>query len=128
MKTFDVYYEESFGKWYQVEAENFNKAEDALFDLISEGKADGPDECVGSITVCPIGDGDPKYQVMGAKIDALSDYEKKFYFWNLLRFWYKNQLYESKAKYINDRFSLDQINRLIANVEEIDTLLTYDLF
>lgn len=65
---------------------------------------------------------------MGARLDALDDDEKAFYLWYLLRHFYKVKLRDEKEKYENDRTTLDQINRLLNNVEELDTLLCYELF
>lgn len=118
-----IYYEETYGGYYN-DAEN----EKELLDLIREGKVDGPDNCVNSVTAELIGNGDPQSQIMGARIDAMDENEKKFYLWHLLRYYYKPELRKKKEKYKDNRMSVDQINRLIAIIEEIDTLLCYDLF
>ena len=65
---------------------------------------------------------------LGKKIDAMTDWEKKFYLWYLLRYHYKKKLAEDKEKYSNDSTTVDQVSRLQNNVEEIDTLLCYELF
>lgn len=62
------------------------------------------------------------------KIEAMTEWEKKFYLWNLLRFYYKPSLIADKKKYSDNNTTVSQINRLIDNVNEIDTLLCYDLF
>ena len=117
-----IYYEETYGEYY--EAEN----EESLLNQIREGKVDGPETCVGSAVAEIVGKGNPNFQIMGAKIDALDDGEKTFYLWHLLRFFYKAKLRNDKEKYSGDPTSVDQINRLLNNVEELDTLLCYELF
>ena len=118
----NIYYEEPYGKYYQVEsAEEIDR-------LIREGKLDGPEECTGTVTAELIGKGDPQFQIMGAKIDALDVNEKEFYLWYLLRYYYKPELIKEKRKYDDDYTTLSQINHLLNNVEELDTLLCYDLF
>ena len=121
-----VYYEEKYGGIYEVAdeiTENDEKLKEELMDLFNIHN-----ECQGSTTVELIGNGDPQFQIMGGLIDAMSDYEKKFYLWHLIRFYYKPDLRKEKEKYKDDRMAVDQINRLIAIIEEIDTLLCYDLF
>jgi len=116
------YYEETYGGYYDAE----NK--EGLLDLIREGKVDGPNNCVNSVTAELIGNRDSQYQIMGAKIDAMSKHEKTFYLWHLLRYYYKANLYRDREKHSNDRTTVDQINRILNSVEELDTLLCYDLF
>ena len=124
-----VYYEETYGNYYEIDNETKEeKAKDKLIEAIREGKEDGPDQCVGSITIPIIGKGDPQFQIMGGKIDAMPDEEKTFYLWHLLRYYYKRELRKDKEKYANDKTTVEQIDRLLANVEELDTLLCYDLF
>lgn len=123
-----VYYEETYGKLYEVDEENPTKAEEILLKDIWSGNENDPEECVGTVTTTIYGTGDPQFQIMGGKIDALSDNEKEFYLWHLLRYYYQKKLHADKAKYSNDRTSVQQINRLLANVEELDTLLCYEIF
>lgn len=120
--TKKVYYEETYGEYYDVENEK------ELLDFIREGKVDGPETCVGSIAAEIVGKGNPNFQIMGAKIDALDEEEKTFYLWYLLRHFYKAKLRNEKEKYENDHTTVDQISRLLNNVEELDTLLCYELF
>lgn len=123
-----VYYEESYGRYYEVDATNNHEAEKKLIQLIGEGKENSPDECKNSVVCALIGNGKPDFQIMGAKIETLSDDEKEFYLWHLLRFYYAKKLIADKKKYENDHAVVDQIDRLERNVAEIDTLLCYDMF
>lgn len=123
-----VYYEETYGGYYEVDEKIPEKAKERLYEDLLAGREDGPDNCVGSIIVPIVGNGHTTYQEMGAKIDAMDENEKKFYLWHLLRYYYKKSLVEDKEKHKRDHASVDQLDRLIANVEEIDTLLVYDLF
>ena len=128
MKTYKVWYEETYGKMYEVSAEHIHEAEDKLRELIQEGKEDGPEECTGSALTGILGNNNPDYQIMGAKIDTLGDEEKKFYLWHLLRYYYKKELLKGKEKCANNAATVDQINKLLNWVEELDTLLCYDLY
>ena len=121
-----VYYVEKYGGIYDVPNEIANNDEKLTDDLIEQFNVHN--ECQGSTTVKLIGNGDPQYQIMGGLIDALTDQEKKFYLWHLLRFYYKRKLISEKEKYMDDRTTFDQIDRLIRNVEELDTLLCYEIF
>ena len=123
-----VYYEEAYSEYYEVDAKTSEEAIEKLDWSIREGKEDGPEECIGSVAVPLIGKGDPQYQIMGSKIDSMDDHEKEFYLWHLLRFYYSKKLREEKEKYKDDAATLGQINRLIENVNELDTLICYDLF
>ena len=127
MKNITVYYEETYGDYYQVLAETPAEAESKLPELIARGEESSPEPCQGSVAVALVGNGIPDWQVMGGKIDAMPDDEKEFYLWHLLRFFYKRKLQSEKEKY-DDRATQEQLSRLLANVEEIDTLLCYDLF
>ena len=120
-----VYYVEKYGGIYDVPNEIANNDEKLTDDLIEQFNVHN--ECQGSTTVKLIGNGDPQYQIMGGLIDALTDQEKKFYLWHLLRFYYKRKLISEKEKYMDDRTTFDQIDRLIRNVEELDTLLCYEI-
>lgn len=117
-----IYYEETFGGYYEADSE------EQLIEKIRSGKGTAPEECQRSVAVELIGNGDPQYQIMGSKIDSLDDHEKKFYLWHLLRFYYSKKLRDDKEKYKDDRTTVEQIERLLANVNEIDTLICYDLF
>ena len=123
-----VYYEETYGKYYDIDALTSDEAAEELDYKIREGKEDGPEECIGSVTVPLIGKGNPQYQIMGSKIDSLDDHEKEFYLWYLLRFYYSKKLRDGKEKYKDDRTTVEQVERLLATVNEIDTLICYDLF
>lgn len=120
-----VYYEETYGKYYDIDASTSDEAEKELDYRIREGKEDGPEECIGSVTVPLIGKGNPQYQIMSSKIDSMNDHEKEFYLWHLLRFYYADKLRKEKEEYKDSR---DLIDRLLTNVNEIDTLICYDLF
>lgn len=122
-----VYYEEIYGKYYDIDASTSDEATKELDYRIREGREDGPEECIGSVTVPLIGKGNPQYQIMGSKIDSLDDHEKEFYLWYLLRFYYHKKLRDDKEEY-KDRATVEQIERLLATVNEIDTLICYDLF
>lgn len=123
-----VYYEETYGKYYDIDASTSDEATKELDYRIREGKEDSPEECIGSVTVPLIGSGDPQYQIMGSKIDFMDDHEKEFYLWHLLRFYYSKKLRDNRELYKDDRATFSQINRLIENVNELDTLICYDLF
>lgn len=123
-----LYYEETYGNYYEIDEKDIEKGKEKLLQLIGEGKENPPEQCEGSVVVPLDGNGDPQYQIMGGKIDAMTDYEKKFYLWHLLRFYYKKALHKDKETYANDNLTFSQIERLLAHVEEIDTLLCYDLF
>lgn len=122
-----IYYEETYGKYYNIDASTSDEATKELDCRIREGREDGPEECIGSVTVPLIGKGNPQYQIMGSKIDSLDDHEKEFYLWYLLRFYYHKKLRDDKEEY-KDRATVEQIERLLATVNEIDTLICYDLF
>lgn len=121
-----VYYTETFGGIYSVDDAIINDEEKLTDDVMTQFSIHN--ECQGSITVPLIGRGKPDFQIMGGIIDALSDEEKEFYLWHLLRYYYIKKLNADKEKYADDKSTVDQINRLLDNVEEIDTLLVYDLF
>jgi hypothetical protein len=123
-----VYYEETYGKYYDIDASTSDEATKELDYRIREGKEDGSEECIGSVTVPLISNGDPQYQIMGSKIDSMDDHEKEFYLWHLLRFYYSKKLRDGKEKSKDDAATIGQINRLIENVNELDTLICYDLF
>lgn len=123
-----VYYEETYGNWYDIDAVTTEDAEEKIKHLIGCGKENAPEDCQGSIVCVPFGNEDPQYQVMDAKIATLDDHEKMFYLWHLLRYYYKRKLFAEKEKYMDDRTTFDQIDRLIRNVEELDTLLCYEIF
>ena len=123
-----VYYEESYSGVFDVPDEIANGDTDEIGRYLADNGYTEDVDGSGSIIVPLIGIGDPQFQIEGGKIDAMSDSEKKFYLWHLLRFFYKKDLLKEKEKYANDRTTVDQINRLLANIEEIDTLLCYDLF
>lgn len=117
-----IYYEESWGKYYEA------NSEEELIQKIREGKEDSPDDncdISDSVAVELIGNGNPQYQIMGKKIDSMDDHEKEFYLWHLLRFYYADKLRKEKEEYEDSR---DLIDRLLTNVNEIDTLICYDLF
>ena len=122
-----VYYEETYSGVLEVPEEVANGNIDEIGAYLAGGFIKEV-ECSGSVIAPLIGNGDPQYQIMDAKIKALDENEKKFYLWHLLRHYYKKKLYDHKDKNASDRTTVDQINRLIANVEELDTLLCYDLF
>lgn len=121
-----VYYEEKYGGVYDVPDEIADNDEKLTDDLMEQFNIHN--ECQGSTTVRLIGNGDPQYQIMGGLIDALTDKEKEFYLWYLLRFYYKRELISDKEEYKNDCTTTQQIDRLIRNVEELDTLLCYEIF
>ena len=121
-----IYYEERYGGIYEV-PDNIAADEQKLSDDLME-QFNIHNECQGSVTVELISKDNFDYQIMGGEVDALSDNEKEFYLWHLLRFWYTKKLNADKEKYANDRTTIEQINRLLANVEELDTLLGYDIF
>ena len=123
-----VYYEETYGKYYDIDALTSDEAAKELDYRIREGKENAPEECIGSVAVPLIGYGNPQYQIMGSKIDSLDDQEKEFYLWHLLRFYYHKKLRDDKEKYKDDRATVEQVERLLATVNEIDTLICYDLF
>ena len=123
-----VYYEETYSGVFEVPEEVANGNTDEIEAYLVDNGYTEEVEYSGSIIAPLIGNGDPQYQIMGKRVDALDDNEKKFYLWHLLRHYYKRKLYDDKEKYASDRTTIDQINRLIANVEELDTLLCYDLF
>ena len=123
-----VYYEETYSGVFEVPEEVANGNTDEIGAYLVDNGYTEEVECSGSIIAPLIGNGDPQYQIMGKRVDALDDNEKKFYLWHLLRHYYKRELYADKEKYASDRTTVDQINRLIANVEELDTLLCYDMF
>lgn len=123
-----MYYEETYGSFYDTDEKYPSAAEKKLLKDIGEGKENAPEECQNSLVVSIVGNGNPQFQIMGARIDAMSDQEKEFYLWHLLRYYYKPTLIKNKEEYSNDATTVNQITRLLDNVEEIDTLLTYDLF
>ena len=79
-----VYYEETYGEYYEVGAKTSEEAIEKLDWSIREGKEDGPKECIGSADIPIIGKGDPQYQIMGEKIDSMDDHEKEFYLWQVI--------------------------------------------
>lgn len=121
-----VYYTETFGGIYEVDDAIINDEDKLTDDVMNQFCIHN--ECQGSITIPLIGRGKPDFQIMGGIIDALSDEEKEFYLWHLLRYYYEKKLNTDKEKYADDKSTVNQINRLLDNVEEIDTLLVYDLF
>ena len=123
-----VYYEESYSGVFEVPEEIANGSEEEIGAYLAENKFTEEVEGAGSVIAPLIGSGDPQYQIMAAKIDNLSEHEKDFYLWHLIRHHYKKKLYADKKKYENEHTTVDQINRLIANVEELDTLLCYEIF
>lgn len=123
-----VYYEETYGGYYDVDANTPEAAESELFCLIGEGKENGPEQCENSVVVPLIGKGNVCYQIMGGRIDAMSEDEKKFYLWHLLRYYYKPQLIDARKKYEGDCRTVDMINSLINKVDEIDELLCYEIY
>lgn len=123
-----IYYEETYGNYYDVDADNPEAAESELLRLIGEGKENGPDQCEGSVVVPLIGKGNVCYQIMGGRIDAMGEDEKKFYLWHLLRYYYKPRLVAARQKYEGNRSSIDMINSLINKVDEIDELLCYEIY
>lgn len=122
-----VYYEETYGGFYDTDEKYPSAAKKKLLKDIGEGRENAPEECQNSLVVSLVSIGDPQFQIMGARIDALSETEKKFYLWHLLRYYYKPELLKGKEN-SGDSTTINQISRLLNNVEEIDTLLTYDLF
>lgn len=126
-----VYYEESYGKYYDIDTNNMTEAEETLTYLIGEGKENGPEECVGSLNIAIIGNGDDQYQIMDAKIDNLSEHEKKFYLWSLIR-WYQGELEkeipetpaETKAEYAYKVM----LKNLVNAAKEMEDLLCDDLW
>lgn len=128
MEMKKVYYEESYNGIFEVPEEIANGSEEEIGAYLADNNLTEEVEGSGSIIAPLIGNGDPQYQIMDAKIEALDEYEKKFYLWHLLRHYFKKELYADKNKYKKDHTSVEQINRLIANVEEIDTLLCYEIF
>lgn len=123
-----LYYEETYGNYYDIDAETPEAAEKELLRLIGEGKEDGPDQCENSVVVPLIGKGNVCYQIMGGRIDAMGEDEKKFYLWYLLRYYYKPQLIDARNKYEGDYRTVDTINSLINKVDEIDELLCYEIY
>lgn len=49
MRQFIIWYEETYGQQYVVDAENPEEAKHKLYKDIFEGKERGPEECVGSV-------------------------------------------------------------------------------
>ena len=123
-----VYYEETYGNYYDVDTDNPETAEKELLHLIGEGKENGPDQCENSVVVPLIGNGKPDFQIMSGRIDAMGDNEKKFYLWHLLRYYYKPRLIADKEKYAGNRNTIDMIDSLLNKVDEIDTLLCYEIY
>lgn len=123
-----LYYEETYGNYYDVDADNPEAAEKELLYLIGEGKENGPDQCEGSVVVPIIGKSNPDYQIMGSRIDTMGEDEKKFYLWHLLRYYYKPRLIADKKKYAGNHDTVDMIDSLLNKVDEIDTLLCYEIY
>lgn len=48
MNKYTIFYTETYGKMYEIEAGNLADAKSKLAMDICEGRLDGPDECVGS--------------------------------------------------------------------------------
>lgn len=46
MKKYSIKYIETYQRWYDVEANSPEEAEEKLFEAIMNGKERGPDECV----------------------------------------------------------------------------------
>ena len=46
MKNFTIFYEEVYGRYYTVEAENERDAKEMIIERIRAGKLDGPEECI----------------------------------------------------------------------------------
>lgn len=47
MRRFVIWYEETYGREYFVDAENPEEAKHKLYNDIFDGKERGPEECVG---------------------------------------------------------------------------------
>lgn len=45
---YEIYYTETYGETYYVQADSKEEAEDKLLMAIGEGKVNGPDNCVDS--------------------------------------------------------------------------------
>lgn len=48
MKTYSIRYTETYQRWYDVEANSPEEANEKLLDAIMNGEECGPDECCGS--------------------------------------------------------------------------------
>lgn len=123
-----LYYEETYGNYYDVDAETPEAAEKELLRLIGEGKEDGPNQCENSVVVPLIGKGNVCYQIMGGRIDTMSEDEKKFYLWHLLRYYYKPRLIAGKKKYADNHDTVDMIDSVLNAVDAIDALLCYEIY
>ena len=123
-----VYYEETYGNYYDVDADNPEAAEKELLYLIGEGKENGPDQCENSVVVPLIGNGNLDFQIMSGRIDAMGEDEKKFYLWHLLRYYYKPRLIEGKKKYADNHDTVDMIDSVLDAVDAIEAVLWYEIY
>lgn len=48
MKKYNIRYTETYQRWYEIEANSQEEAEEKLLDVIMNGKEKGPDECCDS--------------------------------------------------------------------------------
>lgn len=122
-----VYYEETYGGYYDVDVDNPEAAEKELLYLIGEGKENGPEECINSVVVPMDNWNPPDRQIMGRRLETMSEDEKKFCLWWLLRHYYIPRLRNHKEKYGDRRDVVEYTNKLINNAEEFDTLLSYEM-
>ena len=122
-----LYYEETYGRIYETDETIPSVAEEKLIHDISEGKENPPEECMGSRCV-PLygGDGGFEYQLMDDYIDRLSDNEKLFFLWQLVK-WYPQILDTDKVNEDHPAI-LKQIDRLKSACEEMEELICYKLF
>ena len=122
-----IYYEETYGKYYDE-----NVSEDQLMELIREGKIAEPDECVNSRAVKLYGnDSGYQYQVMADTVDRMSDHEKEFYLWLLLR-WYEEKKLPGELPDNTDTRENFAVKVMIENIikaaKEMEEILCYDLW
>lgn len=48
MSVFEIRYNETYSKSYNVKADSFEQAKDKLYNALLNGDVDGPDCCIGS--------------------------------------------------------------------------------
>lgn len=126
-----VYYEETYGKYYEVDENDPDKARAKLTYLIGEGKENSPEECQGS-RVIPLSDNEDswQYEIMDDVVDDMSEHEKMFYMMRLCN-WYKEKLEKDKPDNVDTKENLAvsiMISNLISAMKQAEELLCMEVF
>ena len=128
----NVYYEETYGKNYEVEAAGYQEAMNKLHEMIGDGRENAPEECVNSVTTFIPKHGYTDDTIMAARLDELSEREQEFAFWYLLNHFYRPRLVkdkkELKPETAKDMYQAMKIADLERVAADMDTYLIYDLF